>query len=74
MKEIKGPCLCGADDCPRCYPGRPRCAGCGKIDCEDADCLDKRVEAEEAKAEARAEAREHERHHIEANGWMGDDE
>ena len=20
MKQIKGPCLCGAYDCPRCYP------------------------------------------------------
>ena len=22
MKQIKGPCLCGDDDCPRCYPHR----------------------------------------------------
>jgi hypothetical protein len=20
VKDIKGPCLCGATDCPRCYP------------------------------------------------------
>lgn len=52
MKQIQGPCLCGADDCPKCHPGRPRCAGCGRIDCDDEDCVDKREAAAEARAEA----------------------
>lgn len=29
-----GPCMCGAEDCPKCYPGcndPVECSGCGKV-------------------------------------------
>lgn len=33
--KIKEPCMCGADDCPRCYPNRRRRGGASFAKDED---------------------------------------
>ena len=57
MSGMPEPCMCGDPECSVCGPlqGYHKCPGCGRIDCEDEDCLDKREAALEEKAQARQE-------------------
>ena len=48
------PCLCGADDCPSCFPGRvPRRSPYG-LSAEDCDILNEDYRAEQAAADEEA--------------------
>lgn len=61
-----GPCLCGAEDCPRCYPGCDRvreCEGCGeefRLFDLDWDYLCEKCAEEKAKMEASGEGQDEE--------------
>lgn len=53
---FKGPCLCGADDCPRCRPNNFR-SGVYIGDCEDEDEASERVESAEDYKDRQGESR-----------------
>lgn len=78
------PCLCGADDCPACFPGRAyRRYPLGSLDAEDIDILNEQAAADEEAALTSRRMREDEdeayraeqaAHAADAERWYADND